>query len=210
MSFKTGHRADALPARFVLAGVPDWQAPCPHPGWVALDLASARPFRVRPAAPELAAQCLRSLGDERCGLDLAPEPMYEVHCGRRRWMILLDRDVLAGGGIDALAHGRSAPAAVASHDEQTGAWSISYLALSEPGADAGQVLISIFRTTGRLAFGGAARVAAGRASFFLHACSRPGAFAVAVEGRLDPRGLVVDTALSSPGIVVPKQVPVEE
>ena len=210
MSYKAGHRADAQPGRFVLAGVPEWEAPVPHPGWLSLDRHSARPFRVRLADAEAASHCLHSLGEARCGLDLAPAMTYELHCGRRRWMILLDRALLSGGGIDALTHGRSAPAAVASRDEQTGAWSISYLALSAPGADAGELLLSVFRTTGRLAFGGAARVADGHASFFLHATSRPGAFAIALEGRLDERGLVVDTALSSPGIVVPKQVPVEE
>ncbi len=210
MSLKTGPRADAAPGRLVLAGVPEWQAPDPHPGWLALDRRSAQPFRVRPAEAEAAAQCLRSLRGAHCGMALAPAPLYEVHCGQRRWMILLDRALLASGGIEALAHGKSTPAAVASHDEQTGAWSISYLVMSAPSGEGGELQLSVFRSTGRLAFGGVARVAGGCATFFLHATSRPGAFAIALEARLDERGLVVETALSSPGIVVPKQAPVEE
>lgn len=210
MSFKASLPDAATPWRFAAAAVPDWQAPHAHPGWLALDRSSARPFKVHRAGAEDAAHCLRSLAHDRFGLDLADDPVYEVRCGRHAWMILFDRRFLEADSMAPLAMQRTTPAVIASRSEQTGAYAVAYVAIGTPGDVAGEVRLSVFRTTGRLAFGGLARVDAACASFALHAASRPGAFALELAGRFEARGLVVDTALSSPGIVVPKRRPTAE
>ena len=46
--------------------------------------------------------------------------------------------------------------------------------------------------------------------FSIYAASRPGAFAIELAGRFEARSLVIDTALTSPGIVVPKHEPIPE
>lgn len=210
MSFKTNSRTDSAPWRFVPAAVPEWEAPRPHPGWLALDRHSARPFHVRRADAHEAAHCLRSIGDDRFGLALADDPVYELRCGRRNWLILLNRDFVAPECAASLAKRKATPAVMASRSEQTGAYSIAYVALSAPGERDGAVHLSIFRTTGRLAFGGTASVVGDCVRFSIGAASRPGAFAIALEGRFEAGGLVVETALSSPGIVVPKHVPMAD
>lgn len=210
MSFKASPHADVAPWRFVAAAVPDWEVPHTHPGWLALDRPSARPFKVHRASAEDAALCLRSLGHEHFGLDLADDPVYEVRCGRRAWMILFDRCFVEADSMARLATHKSTPAVIATRSEQTGAYAIAYMVLGTPGEVEGELRLSVFRTTGRLAFGGPARVDGACASFAVHAAARPGAFAIELAGRFEGRGLVVDTALSSPGIVVPKRHPAVE
>jgi hypothetical protein len=211
MSFKAGPSVvNAAPWRFVPAAVPEWEPPRHPPQWLALDRHSARPFKVNRADAEEAACCLRSLGGDRFGLELADDLAYEVRCGRRAWMILFNRECLQAESVGRLAKHKATPVAIASRSEQTGEYSISYLALSSPGEREGEVQLSIFRTTGRLAFGGAARIAGECASFSIHAVSRPGAFAIELAGRFEARSLVIETALSSPGIVVPKREPVAD
>lgn len=210
MSLKASSRTDTAPWHFVPAGVPQWQEPLHHDGWLELDRHSARPFRVNRAKAEDAECCLRSLGTDRFGIEFAESPMVEVRCGRRTWMVLFNREILEPGSVASLAKRKATPVAIASRSEQTGAYSISYLALSSPGECEGEVRLSIFRTTGRLAFGGTARVEGECASFSIRAMSRPGAFAIELTGRFEDRNLVIETALSSPGIVVPKREPIAE
>ncbi len=211
MSFKGSPSVvGTAPWRFVPAAVPEWEPPRHPPEWLVLDRHSARPFKVNRADAEAAARCLRSLGNERLGLELAEDLAYELRCGRRTWMMLFNRDCLQAESVGRLAKHKATPVALAIRNEQTGEYSIAYLALSSPGEREGEVQLSIFRTTGRLAFGGTARVAGECASFAIHAVSRPGAFAIELAGRFEERSLVIETALSSPGIVVPKREPVPD
>lgn len=210
MSFKASFTDVSTPWRFAAAAVPEWEVPHAHPSWLALDRPSARPFKVHRAGAEDAARCRRSLEHDRYGLDLAEDPVYEVRCGRRAWMMLFDRCFLEADSMARLATRKTTPAVIASRSEQTGEYSVAYLVTGTPGDVAGEVRLSVFRTTGRLAFGGLARIDAACASFVVHAASRPGAFALELAGRFEARGLVVDTALSSPGIVLPKRRPTEE
>ena len=208
MSFKASSRADPAPWHFVPAAVPEWEVPRDPAGWLALDRHSARPFEVHRAGAEEVAGCLRSLGSSRFGLELAEDPAYELRCGRRAWMVLFNRQFLDSAASVAMC--KAVPLIVASRSEQTGAYSISYLALSAPGEREDEAQLSIFRTTGRLAFGGTVRVAGDCSHFSIYAASRPGAFAIELAGRFEARSLVIDTALTSPGIVVPKHEPIPE
>ena len=210
MSFRASLTDVSTPRGFAAEAVPEWEVPPLHPGWLALDRPSARPFEVHRAGAKDAAHCLRSVGHDRYGLALADDPVYEVRCGRRARMVLFDRCFLEADSMAGLGTHRTTPAVIASRSEQTGEFTVACLVTGTPGDVAGEVRLSLFRTTGRLAFGGLARIEAGCASFALHAASRPGAFALELAGRFEARGLAVDTALSSPGIVVPKRRPTEE
>lgn len=211
MSFKTGPLYLApSPQPSNLDSVLAWETGRPHSGWLELDRRSARPFRMQRAELVSAGHCLRSLPSARFGIEFAADPMYELVCGRRTWMLLFERNFLDSASVASLIERKAVPMAIASRSEQTGAYSISYLALCSPGQLEGEAHLAIYRTTGRLAFGGTARVEGGCASFSIRAVSRPGAFAIEFEGKFDGRSLVVETALSSAGIQVPKRQPVEE
>ena len=210
MSFKANPSSGPAPWRFVPVAVPEWDEPSEPPRWLVLDRHSARRFEVRRAAAEEAARCLGSLHGDCFGLDLAEDPVYAVQCGRHAWMLLFDRCLLDRDASARLASHPATPALVASRSEQTGAYSISYLVRSAPAGAVGDLRLSVFRTTGRLAFAGTARMAGDGIGFSVHAVSRPGAFAIELAGRFAAHGLVIDSALSSPGVVVPKRQPIAE
>jgi hypothetical protein len=154
--------------------------------------------------------CLRSLASQPLGVEFAERPAYQVRCGSRMWLILLNRDLAGPGAVSRLMARKTLLMSVAARNQETGFYSVRLLVLTRPGEEPGRIDVLIYRPTGDVILGGQARVEADQALFMIRAVSRPGAAAVLIRGTFRDGELAIETALSSAVVVRPKRQPLGE
>ena len=175
-----------------------------------LDLHCARPFRVTRADGADAELCLRSLAGQPFGIEFAEHPMYQVRCGRKTSMILLNREFTTEASVESLQRRRAFLGVVAARSEDTRLYSVAQLMLTAPAEGKDEIRLFIHRPNGDLAFAGTAQVAENCAGFSIRAVPRPGAFAVSIEGRFEDGKLDITTALSTRFVQIAKREPIED
>ncbi len=178
--------------------------------YLELDLHCTRPFRITQADDTDAEFCLRSLADQSFGIEFSEHSMYQARCGRNTWMILLNRDFGDKNSAKTLGKRKAFLGVVALRSEETRLYSVAYLLLTSPTKDKNAVSILIYRTNGKLAFSGTARVVGNCAEFSILALPQPGAFAVKIEGIFEEGRLDIKTALATTFVQIKKREPIEE
>lgn len=178
--------------------------------YLELDLHCARPLRITRADATDAEFCLRSLAGQSFGIEFSEHPMYQARCGRNTWMILLNRDFGDKDSLNTLGKRKAFFGVVAIRSEGTPLYSVAHLILTSPAKDEDAVSILIYRTNGKLTFGGTARVVGNYAEFSILTLTQPGAFAVKIEGAFEDGRLDIRTALSTPFVQVKKREPIRE
>lgn len=98
---------------------------------------------------------------------------------------------------------------LAMRNETTGRYSVALLVLTSPAKQRDTVSIEVYRPTGERVFGGMGSVTGNRMDFSIRSVSRPGAFAVQVEGAFQDGGLEIKSALSTTHVQVKKRQPVK-
>lgn len=170
----------------------------------------ARPLHITRADDIDAEFCLRSVAGQPLGIEFLEHPMYQFRCGRRTWMILFNRDCVGQDTVKKLTKQKSLFGVLAIRSEETRLYSVALLLLISPDEQKDTANILICRTNGDLAFGGTAQVKGDHAEFSIRAVSRPGAFAVRVEGAFENDRLEIKEALSTPFALVKKRQPMDE
>lgn len=170
---------------------------------------AAHPFQITQVDDTNAEFCLRSIADQTFGIEFSEQPMYQIRCGRNVWMILFNRDFVGQDIIGKLGERKAFPGVIATKIEETGLYSTAFLILTSPTRQPNTVNILIYRTNGDLVFGGTARVERNRVKFSIRSVSRPGAFAVLLEGAFENGRLETKTALSTVSAQVKKRQPVK-
>ena len=175
------------------------ELPSLRPGVPVEFTSDRRPVRVRtPDAARLRA-CLDSIAPRTFRLRFDAASARELHCGRSEWMLLVTADA-ARAPASVLVR-RSIAAAVALFIAEEQRFSIALLALVEPP---GRLIVC--RSTGDPMFAGELRREGEGVAFVLRACSRPGAFPLAVDGSADPGGLTMREVVAGP-VVIAKRRP---
>ncbi len=164
---------------------------------------ACRPFQVTGADEAEAGFCLRSIAAQPFGIELAERPMYQVRCGRTLQMIMLNRDLTGEDAVRILSKRKTFLGVIATRTEGTELYSIAFLLLTSPAKRPDSINILVPRTTGEPIFGGKARIQGNHTEFSIGSVSRPGAFAIKIEGRFEHGRLVMATALS--GLFVEKK-----
>ena len=177
---------------------------------VELDLHCARPFRITRADDADAELCLRSLAGQPFGIEFAEHPMYQVRCGRKTSMILLNREFTTEASVESLRKRRAFLGVVAARSEDIRMYFVAHLILTAPAEGKDEIRIFIHRPNGDVAFAGTAQVAENCAGFSIRALPRPGAFAVSIEGTFEDGRLDITTALSTSFVQVAKREPIED
>lgn len=170
----------------------------------------ARPLRITRADDIDAEFCLRSVAGQPLGIEFSEHPMYQFRCGRRTWMILFNRDCVGQYTVKKLTKQKALFGVLAIRSEETRLYSVALLLLTSPGEQKDTANLLICRTNGDIAFGGTARVKGDYAEFSIRAVSRPGAFAVRVQGAFENGRLEIKEALATPFALVKKRQPMEE
>lgn len=169
-----------------------------------------RTLRVERAHESDVQFCLRCLASQPLGVEFAERPAYQVRCGSRMWLILLNRDLAGPGAVGRLMARKTLLMSVAARNQETGFYSVGLLVLTRPGEEPDRIDVLIYRPTGDAILGGQARVEADQALFVIHAIARPGAAAVMIRGIFRDGALAIQTALSSAVVVRPKRQPLNE
>jgi hypothetical protein len=159
--------------------------PSPSSDETLLELADAagRPIHVRSVDRADADFVLRCLAREPLGVDLDGRSVHEIRCGRRRQLLVLNRDLAGPGAVQRLARRPNILGVLARLNQETGLYYPAHLVLTSPET-APEFSIAIHRLTGTAMFRGAGHVEDDRALFRLRAVAQPGAMAVRVEGVL--------------------------
>lgn len=162
-----------------------------------VDRACAGKLEITPAGRNDVEFCLRSLGRQPFGIELAECPAYLVRCQQRAWIILLNRAFAAANALAAAVQHKAILGVVASRNQETGLFSPAFVLLTTPVPGEGRVRILACRTNGQVVFGGDAHVDGGRAQFSLRAAARPGAFGLSMEGVFEDGHLRIGPTLTS-------------
>jgi hypothetical protein len=156
-------------------------------------------LRITRADPADAELCLRSLARRPLGAELLEEPMYQLRCGRNRWMAVLTRGLGVPGGVERLVRRKSLPAVVAQRDPATGRYVASFLVLSSPDEKSGGAHLFVHRVDGGQISAGRVRVEGDAGTFWLHPVEGPRPYTLSMAGRVDAGGLVFTTAIATRG-----------
>jgi hypothetical protein len=125
-------------------------------------------------------------------------------------MILFNRDCVGQYTVKKLTKQKALFGVLAIRSEETRLYSVALLLLISPDEQKDTANILICRTNGDLAFGGTARVKGDYAEFSIRALSRPGAFAVRVEGVFESGRMEIKEALSTSFALIKKRQPIDE
>lgn len=146
---------------------------------------------VGPAGRDEAAAAIDALGAEPFDVGLSASAMYEARGRRDRWMVALDEQH-AKGGAPLLRRRKTLLGVLARKHAEDGRYVTAFLILTAPAGRAG-FDIKLHRVDGPQAFIGRAQADADAMRFSIRSVVRPGVFPLAVEGRLEPDGLTVES-----------------
>ena len=209
--YATGHAAQQ--AAFAAAlishreGLAGNELPMPDEGsYLKIPEGAAR-LEVTRAAPSDAEMCLRSLASQPFGIEYAEQSIYQLRCVKTVLMILLNRKFAGSEAMAKAAERKALPCVVATRNEETGSYSVSFLLLSKPARVKGEIDLLVTRSTGDPVLAGTARTHGDRAEFHLRAISRPGAVGIELAGAFAGGKLEFTNARSALVVQVPKSQP---
>jgi HEAT repeats len=149
--------------------------------------AVAAKVQVRPMPAEEATAVKASL--ERHAIALPPAiATWSIECGKRRWALTLDQSVLSPWKPETFASRRHYLGQLAPRNPTTGTYSPG-LTILTTGQGAEHLEVGLYRSNGRMIFGGEGHITGQVMRFSVKAVDRPGAAATAIEGSYGPDGL---------------------
>ncbi len=139
---------------------------------------------------------LRSLVSQPFGIEHDLNHLYQFQCERNRLMLAFNQAFTNSDAIQALQVRKTLLGVIATRNEETESYSMAYLLLTSPTAQANISNLLIHRSTGDLVFSGTAQVKGSNADFSIRSISRPGAFSVDIAGSFEAGRLQLNTAQS--------------
>jgi hypothetical protein len=157
--------------------------------------AQTRPIKIQPISANDSAAVRITLEQVAIPFE-SNNNAWDVVCGGRRYMILVDRAVAKIRDVASFMQAKQYVGQLAFQNPTNGTFSPGLAILLTP-TETNSAALGLYRVDGTLVLGGEGRFDSGRMAFTLAATDRPGAAPVQIQGYYGPYGLVVDTAVSA-------------
>lgn len=148
--------------------------------------AGAAPVIFEAAPEEEAKECLDSLREQRLGFTVAEHPVHRITCHLGGWMLLVNRQALGTGAVDAVQERRTLFGVLARKRPDDEGYSAEFFVLTTPVGEG--VYVFVTKLSGGIYWGGSGTVVGDALRVRIRALARSGALPASLHLTLDDEG----------------------